>query len=386
MRCLNNPKAITYSRGEDTSKNTSVIDLCFCRDPDYDDDSSIASDTQPNLDSDLGCDPPRPKPSESSTDDESDQPDPDASETGDGDGDGDSAPRRPAPVPVHQYSKVVRNLTTSDHRALDTEFDIEVYRTLEPARSWEDVVWEEFRASLDRALKVLPPLVSGSKLSTDTYVAALVAALQECQDVHVPVKIVIPPCTTISDDDQTATGSASRPCHIQPRGRLPREQAWVQDPSPNVGSVGFQSSMTRRMAKDPFGTAQAGTRMNDPNPATQLDPEVIDEKLVTDPATLAASQKAKLFPETSEFADGAAVLALPEPRPEAPRLAQHLQAGHDVTDEEVLGVLGNLKTRKACGPDGISPRVLKTCRHLLLEPFRKLSNQCLSDSATSPAS
>ena len=49
-----------------------------------------------------------------------------------------------------------------------------------------------------------------------------------------------------------------------------------------------------------------------------------------------------------------------------------------VSADDVFKVLSTLDTKKACGPDGISPRILKECAHELSNSLAALFNYTLT--------
>ena len=51
----------------------------------------------------------------------------------------------------------------------------------------------------------------------------------------------------------------------------------------------------------------------------------------------------------------------------------------DVTEEKVMKKLENLNVSKAPGPDGISPRLLKECKHELVTPLTQIFQKSLSE-------
>ena len=61
---------------------------------------------------------------------------------------------------------------------------------------------------------------------------------------------------------------------------------------------------------------------------------------------------------------------------QAPTPIQHKELKHiDITEQDVIDVLSNLNVTKACGPDLISPRLLKEGASVISKPLTKIFNR-----------
>ena len=62
----------------------------------------------------------------------------------------------------------------------------------------------------------------------------------------------------------------------------------------------------------------------------------------------------------------------------APTKIQHEELAHiDITQQDVIDVLSNLNVTKACGPDLISPHLLKEGASVISKPPTKIFNRSL---------